>query len=385
MDEAIKNTGILILEDSPTFRLKLKTSLERNGFTHLFLAENGKEGLEEIKRNPEIDFCVVDLEMPIMTGFEFLENLYSSPEYERFKNIPSIILSSLEKKEDIIRALELGASDYLHKKYSNEELIVRVTAQLRLVYLIRERESLQQQVALENERMKLETMKTNFIDTLTHELKTPLTNIFGLASLLHNSLATRLSEEENELFRDLDSESEQLNEIISKLIEINQLKHGEGSGEVAVESINLNEMLNEMMPLLEKEKGEKRIELIVDFPDDAVSLYGNPDVVQKVLLECSKNAIKFIKRRGAIRFTSYVDGAKIAVQIADTGIGIDDEKKESVFDLFYQVDDSSTRKFGGTGTGLYLCQMLLENMGEKIWFSDNEPKGAILNFTQQRG
>ncbi|MBF0274066.1 MAG: hybrid sensor histidine kinase/response regulator [Nitrospinae bacterium] len=377
MKERIKNTGILIVDDSNVVRKSLTLVLTNNGFTKIFHAQNGHEGIEAIKNNPEIEFCILDLEMPVMNGFEFLEIMNVK---NQCREIPTIVFTSIENKDSIITSLRLGAADYLHKKYSSEELVSRISAHLRNIFLVKEKEALIQKIKYNEEFIKLEKMKANFIDTLTHELKTPLTNIFGLTSLLKVSLSEKLNEKEAEYFNDVEHESETLNETISKLIEINHLVHKAMESPEKVEVL-LTDVMKELLPSLQKSIGGKSVKLHVDFPENANKVYTCRESLKKVLLEAGQNAIKFTKRRGNVIFTSYKEGEKIIIHVKDTGFGIEDAKKEKVFDLFYQADDSSTRKFGGTGSGLYLCKKIMESLEENIWFTDNEPKGSILNIS----
>src|SRR5262249_31124506 len=154
--------------------------------------------------------------------------------------------------------------------------------------------------------------------------------------------------------------------------------------------------LTESIKSLAIQAEKKGLELIADTDTDAdtgsgsvggrqAQLIGDPTRLRQVLFNIVGNAIKFTDAGeivvGLSRHPVTGDGLELHFTVTDTGIGIPEDKQQSIFDLFSQADNSVTRKFGGTGLGLSISSRLVELMGGKIWVESQEGRGSSFHFT----
>ncbi|HNX24658.1 MAG TPA: response regulator [Spirochaetota bacterium] len=222
--------------------------------------------------------------------------------------------------------------------------------------------------------------KSEFLANMSHEIRTPLNAIIGMNYILNK---TELSPKQQDYSNKIMISSQNLLGVINDILDFSKIE----AGKLEIESIpfNLNSVIENVSSVISIKAQEKGIEFIIDLnrnvPD---SLIGDPLRLGQVLLNLTGNAIKFTETGEVvinIECTTVKDGrALLKFSIRDTGIGITDEQRVSLFKSFGQADASTTRKHGGTGLGLSISKRLVEMMGGEIGVESTIGKGSTFSF-----
>ena len=212
---------------------------------------------------------------------------------------------------------------------------------------------------------------------MSHELRTPLNAILGMTEL---SLDTKLSAEQREFLRTIQSNSENLLRLIDDVLDLSKIE----ANRMDLERIPFDprELADEVAESLKVRAASKDVELVLDVdPHLPMEIVGDPKRVRQVLLNLVGNAVKFTEK-GSVQLSVEVEDWKpgdrvdLVFVVTDTGVGIPKDKQEKLFSKFYQAESSTTRKFGGTGLGLNISRSLVDLMGGRIDFTSDEGKGS---------
>ncbi|HKX95532.1 MAG TPA: ATP-binding protein [Methylibium sp.] len=215
-----------------------------------------------------------------------------------------------------------------------------------------------------DEAITASSAKSAFLANMSHEIRTPLTSIIGFAELLLNE---RLSESDRaSALRTIIRNGRHLLEVINDILDLSKIE----TGQVELEelAIDLPALLSELTTLVAGRAEEKALqfEIVPKLPLPG-GFRGDPLRIKQILLNFCSNAVKFTER-GGVRLELRYDDARrmLTFTVADTGIGMTDEQLGRLFQPFVQADISTTRRFGGTGLGLYLSQQLAAALGASI-------------------
>jgi two-component system, NarL family, sensor histidine kinase EvgS len=205
--------------------------------------------------------------------------------------------------------------------------------------------------------------KDNFLAMMSHEIRTPMNGVLGLVEVLEN---TPLNPDQSQMLGMIQDSASALLQILDDLLDYSKIE----AGRLAIEStsIDLREMVDSAVGLLAGRAHEKGLRVRVDVaPEVAASVRGDSVRLRQILFNLMSNAIKFtIKGEVALHVrTVEPRGADQVIELCvkDTGIGIAPEAQQSLFEPFVQAETSTTRRFGGTGLGLTICNRLVELMG----------------------
>jgi signal transduction histidine kinase/putative methionine-R-sulfoxide reductase with GAF domain len=238
------------------------------------------------------------------------------------------------------------------------------------------------EVGEKNEKLKhyaeklssLNKMKSNFVATISHEFRTPLTSIKAYCETLLKNADTIDRNILKEFLVVIQEESNRLMGLIEDILDFSQME----SGAVRFErtSCNLNEIVSVAANELEKNFEGKRITLNAQLPRGEVKVRAERDLMKQLVINLLHNASKFTPEGGQVwvRLEDEVVSARIIVE--DNGIGIPDDQIEKIFDHFHQVDGTSTRRHGGTGIGLAICKNIVEWHDGRIWVENVPGRGA---------
>lgn len=259
------------------------------------------------------------------------------------------------------------------------------------------RELEQKNAALQEayDRLKeLDILKSNFLATVSHELKTPLTSIIGYSEMLAEGIAGELPDEQRGFVRTIHEKGEQLLELIAGLLDLSKLASGTLGMRKA--DVSVEHLIADVIVTVAPSARRKSVVLSAEVQPDLPMIWADAARLRQVLLNLVENALKFTPSSGEIVISAraaamelQADGdlrglvllsktqPAVEIRVADTGIGVADSEKEKIFDPFYQVDSSSTRQVGGTGLGLSIVRRLVEAHDGKVWVEDNRPHGAV--------
>jgi signal transduction histidine kinase len=236
------------------------------------------------------------------------------------------------------------------------------------------REANQKLRATYEELRELSDLKDALLANVSHELRTPITIAKG---------AIDLAKEEKDPLRRrkllnmaMDA-LERQNRIVGDLIAYQEEKKP-GSGEVA----DIARVVEMAAGMFRRTAEKRRINIIVKPVENRLPLVrGDPEKILHVLGNLLDNAIKFNREGGEIRVEAARKNGQVEVCVSDTGVGIPRDRLSRVFDRFYQVDSSLTRRYGGTGMGLAVAREIVEGFGGRIWAESEEGKGSRFCFT----
>ena len=224
------------------------------------------------------------------------------------------------------------------------------------------------------EMKRLEEMKKDFVVNISHELRTPLTAIKGFLETLEESI-----DEKNRQYVDiLSRHTERLTNIVKDLLLLSSLE--ERRLGLEPEKVNLEELLNNILSIYKHAIKEKNLRLIIDVEKDIPDIKADPFKLEQMFINLIENAIKYTEE-GEIKISLKREGKKIRIDIKDTGIGISQKHLPRIFERFYTVDKSRSRKLGGTGLGLSIVKHIVLLHNGTIDVKSTPGKGTIFSIT----
>ena len=229
--------------------------------------------------------------------------------------------------------------------------------------------------------MEAKDMQQTFLGKMSHEIRTPMNGVVGMVNLLNT---TQLTAEQQEFVDGIKESSVNMIRIINDILDVTKIQ----SGKLIFEETDfvLKNLVNSVIFSLKAAADQKNIQLIsrIDsqIPD---ALVADPVRLNQVLLNLAGNALKFTDK-GSISISvqikeSHADRMTLEFIVADTGIGIPQNKINTIFESFTQAQSDTTRKYGGTGLGLTIAKQLIEQQGGEIKVTSKEGKGSVFTFT----
>lgn len=216
-----------------------------------------------------------------------------------------------------------------------------------------------------------------FIANAVHEIRTPVQTVIGTLDLLSD---TRLNKEQIEYVRQIRYGADVLLALVNDILDFSKLK----SHKLLIENIpyNVKTLTENVAHIIGIEAYNKEIEVVtdIDYSNIPDTVSGDPTRIQQILLNLLKNAVKFTNC-GYIHLELTRQNEDLLFQVTDSGIGVSEDKMDSLFKSYYQGDSSFTRKYGGSGLGLAICKLLVKKMNGSIGVKKNPYGGSIFWFT----
>ncbi|HPR74228.1 MAG TPA: response regulator [Bacteroidales bacterium] len=330
-------------------------------------------------------------------------NIRIQEELEELSEKIKILENSLAKNEKIRkvlmdrveRSIDSAGDSYsmFERNILLQQHVEKRTGELadvnkRLLAEIKERRQIEKDLEKSrNEANNANLAKSYFLANMSHEIRTPINAILGMADLLWDS---PLSQEQKEYVQVFRSSGEHLLQLINDILDVSKVE----AGRLVLENtyLDLYEVIEKTVEVMAMRAHAKGLELIYQITDDVpVHLKGDPFRLRQILVNLIGNAIKFTEKgdislniiknkpgsNNPDKSDSMVD---ILFSVSDTGIGIEPEKQDFVFQSFSQAESSITRKYGGSGLGLTISKQLVELMGGRIWVESNPGRGSIFSF-----
>jgi len=228
------------------------------------------------------------------------------------------------------------------------------------------------------ERRALDRMKDEFISTVSHELRTPLTSLRAALGLITGGSLNTRPEKLRQMLDIATGNTDRLVRLVNDILELERI--GSGKAELRSTMCSADDLFRRAAGLQQAEatKGQLRI----TFNSQGVNVWADPDRVLQTIANLISNAIKFSPAGTEIQLRARrVDANEAEIQVRDQGRGIPEDKLESIFERFHQVDASDSRTMGGTGLGLAICRSIVAQHGGRIWATSTVGKGSTFHFT----
>jgi CheY-like chemotaxis protein/methyl-accepting chemotaxis protein len=234
--------------------------------------------------------------------------------------------------------------------------------------------------------------KSEFLANMSHELRTPLNSILVLSQILANNKTENLNEKQIQSAKTIYSSGSSLLSLINEILDLSKIESGKL--EVNEERIELQSFLEEVEEIFKPLAIEKGLELMIDIDGKAPNfIYTDSLRLQQILRNLLSNAIKFTHEGSVvlsaekpatlpenIKSENLTAGQSIVFHVKDTGIGIPESRRQSIFEAFTQADGSTSRKYGGTGLGLTISRNLANILGGDITMESSDQKGTTFSL-----
>jgi len=219
-------------------------------------------------------------------------------------------------------------------------------------------------------------IKSEFLANMSHEIRTPMNGIIGMS---HLALQTTLNAKQQNYIEKIDGSAKSLLHIVNDILDFSKME----AGKMYVENVHFDmyKLIDDIVHLIEVKMENKDIELIIGYdPNMSQNFYGDSLRLSQILTNLLSNAVKFTPSGEISIYIGRGDFKRFRFSVSDTGIGLNKNQMENLFDAFSQADGSTTRKYGGTGLGLSISKQLVELMGGEIWVESEEGKGSVFTF-----
>jgi PAS domain S-box-containing protein len=224
--------------------------------------------------------------------------------------------------------------------------------------------------------------KSTFLASMSHELRTPLNAIGGYADLLLFGVAGDLISEQRDYLDRLRRSQQHLLAIINDLLNFSRIEAGRITYDM--QRMSLGKAIRAVLPMVEQQASQRDLELRIDETPDYEAT-ADPSKVVQILLNLLSNAIKFTEPAGSISIQQFARDDHVGIRVSDTGIGIPEDKLESIFEPFVQVGRTLTTPHEGTGLGLAISRDLARAMNGDIAVRSTLEKGSVFELVLRRG
>lgn len=207
--------------------------------------------------------------------------------------------------------------------------------------------------------------KSEFVARMSHEMRTPLNGILGVAALLDR---TQLTDKQDDLVKIVSASGKVLLRLIDDILDLSKIDAE--TFEVVDDRFLIVDVISQCMGIVEPSATEKGLRIVLEIGKEPIApLCGDMVRIKQILLNLLTNAIKFTEKGHvtlAVSHEAGPEGVTLTLTVTDTGVGIEDDKLDQIFNRFYQIDGTVTRKYGGAGLGLAITQKLVDAMGGAI-------------------
>ncbi|MBN1972726.1 MAG: HAMP domain-containing protein [Sedimentisphaerales bacterium] len=224
---------------------------------------------------------------------------------------------------------------------------------------------------------ELDRLKSEFVMTASHELKTPLTSIGMSISLLKEKTIAKLNPAEIELLNAADEEVQRLKALIKDLLDISKIEAGKMP--IEFDSVSIRLIFEKVISILKNQADEKNIELSYTVPDELPAINADINKITWVLTNLISNSLRYTDKGCYIRLSAEHSGSQIYISVADNGAGIPYEYQSRIFDKFVQV--KTEKALGGSGLGLFICKEIVRAHGGTIWVESQPGNGSTFTFS----
>jgi signal transduction histidine kinase len=359
MTSTVDPTLILVVDDDETGRYGKCRILRQAGFD-VIEAANGLDALRIVEeRKPRL--VLLDVRLPGLNGWEVCAKIKANPLTQTVLVLQ--MSATFVSGDATVRSLEGGADGCLTEPYDPLVLVASVRALLR-ARLAEDalREALAREQALRGVAESANRAKDDFLATLSHELRSPLSAILTWASLLREGKLDQARTQR--AVESIERNTWHQLRLVEDLLDVSRIISGKMKLELSL--VDLRTVVATALDHLKSTAAPKQIS-IDSFVDPSIGLLkGDPGRLQQVVWNLVSNAVKFTPKNGRIQLRATAAGSFAQIEVTDTGIGIDASMLPLIFERFRQADSSTTRAEGGLGLGLALVRHFVELHGGTV-------------------
>jgi len=226
---------------------------------------------------------------------------------------------------------------------------------------------------------ELNQLKSNFLANISHELRTPLTHIRGYVELLIEGELGPLTDEQTSALDVMKQSEERLEQLIEDLIQFSLVAKGDIG--LIIEKAELQWILDAVISEAIKKFKKSGLEFKTKIPKNLPMMDVDHQKIIWVLLQLIDNSIKFTSEGGVVELKVLQQKGEVTISVIDSGIGIEENRLEEIFEPFHQLDGSATRRYGGTGLGLAMVKEIIEAHGSNIIVKSKANVGTYIGFS----
>ncbi|MDZ7949504.1 ATP-binding protein [Nostoc sp. DedQUE09] len=389
MEETLK---ILVVDDDQVDRIAIRSALTKAG-VQIELSEvgDGNHALSVLSITA-YDCVFLDYHLPDRDALTLIQQLRSS----KIK-VPLVVLTSQGDEQIPLQLLKAGATDYVSKSRISPETLLQVlrsairiyraemqadlaNQQLResheqLICKNQELERQQQQIQMQNFKLlEASRLKSLFLATISHELRTPMNAIIGFSQILLRPKFGQLTHQQADMVERILNNGKHLLMLLNEVLDFSKL---EGGGlDLKAERFDISKVINLVVSEMRSLADAKNLSLLVQTDLQNPLVFNDPVRVKQILINLLSNAIKFTESGEIWVEVKELPANRVVIIVQDTGIGIASKDFKHIFEAFRQVDQTITRKYPGTGLGLAIIDSLVRMMGGKIFLESKLGVGS---------
>ncbi|MCB9331107.1 MAG: response regulator [Lewinellaceae bacterium] len=366
---------ILVVDDQPMFerliRNLFRDQIEDGRYDFVF-ALNGIEALDALSKNNKIDMVLSDINMPQMDGLTFLGKVH-----ELRPTLKVIMVSAYGDMANIRRAMNFGAYDFIPKPIEFEDLEATIQKTLKETALLKQAEQAKELADQNQQLQEIDALKSQFFTNISHEFRTPLTVISGMADqILENE--NKWPKNEGLTIR---RNSNILLDLVNQILDLRKLESGTIAPALIQSDIiaYLRYLAEPFIYFAER----KDIRLHIQSDTDKLVLDYDPEKLLRIVSNLLSNAIKFTHAGGNIWLQVQHTPSQVSIVVKDSGTGIPAEFLSKIFDRYFQVipaEPSNRMSVEGTGIGLALVKRLTQLLDWEISVESEEGHGATFKL-----
>jgi signal transduction histidine kinase len=223
---------------------------------------------------------------------------------------------------------------------------------------------------------ELDALKSEFVSTVSHDLRSPLTLMRGYATMLE--MVGQLNEQQTNYVRKIVGGVENMSHLVNNLLDLGRIEAGVG---LQLESVSTQDVVDRVVSALQLQAAQKHIQLTTDISQPSPVIEADQALLQQALQNLVENAIKYTRSEGKVQVRAQVQSSGLVFEVIDNGIGISPVDQPRLFEKFYRGAQQSSRNQDGTGLGLAIVKSIAERHGGRVWAESQLGKGSTFHLS----
>jgi DNA-binding response OmpR family regulator/ribosomal protein L17 len=363
-----KKQKILIVEDNQENMDLLVYFLKPQGYD-IITVKDGLSAITKVEKEPP-DIILLDIMLPKMDGYGVCERIKNNQET---KFIPVIMLTALKELQDKVRALEVGADDFLSKPFENIELLARVKSLLRLKEYHDELEAKNKELADKNTSLLgMDKFKEDLINLIVHDMKNPLFVIQGNLQMMSMSMQNLPIEILKKYTQRIERSSQQLLRMVVNLLDISRIE--EGTIKLKNDKADINRIIEDIINRIKDYPENQEKQIVTELDANLPELMVDKSVIERVFENLINFSVTNIVEDGKVTITTSVgDNHNIQFITHDSGTQIPKNYHDKIFEKFSQTEIKNSGYRVDRALGLTFCKLAVDAHKGRMWIDlDNK-------------